>query len=135
MLFQNVNVCKNEGESLRRPTPTHATYFWNNLFFFLSLLRLLLFWRVRGRSDRRPLLLSSAAHRYGNIGRAALLLPSDVSHGPHSSCSSQESSNTGYPLATSALVVFLSLCTTSAREEVAGLNLRSDWFTPTPDPR
>lgn len=73
--------------------------------FFFSLLRLPRFWRVRGRSDRRPLLLSSAAHRYGNIGGAALLLSSDVSHGPHSSGNSQESSNTAYALAISAVVV------------------------------
>lgn len=82
-VLQNVNVYKNEGESRRRPTPTHATYFWTVFLFFLSLshLRRLLFWRARGLCNHRPLLLSSAAHRYGNIGGAALLLSSAVSHG------------------------------------------------------
>lgn len=42
--------------------------------FFFPLLRLPLFWRVRGRSNRRPLLLSSAA-----IGMATLAEPHSYS--------------------------------------------------------
>lgn len=72
-VLQNVNVYKNEGESHRRSTPTtHAAYFWT--IFFFPLLRLPLFWRVHGRSNRCPLLLSSAA-----IGMATLAEPHSYS--------------------------------------------------------